>query len=155
MRVQMTQPLLDHSTKRPRTRRGMQAPLATFQYIVFRAVQRLGRHAAYGMAVEDYITSHLPDLAKKIDAAQIYITAKRLKKLGYLDAHDGQPSNQSRHTVTFYSVTAQGVRAADEAAAFYAAIHKLEKGDRTSQQPASPMPAPSAPKRTRRARSAS
>lgn len=112
----------------PRNRRGMKAPLATFQYIVIRTVQRLGRHHAYGMAIEEYITTTLPELANRIDIAQVYVTTKRLTKLGFLVPSEGQAPHGTGHTVMFYTVTPAGVRAADEAAAFFAAVAQLNGG---------------------------
>jgi DNA-binding PadR family transcriptional regulator len=103
----------------------MRAPLATFQYIVLRTIQRLGK-SAYGMAIEDYITAHLSQLASKIDIAQIYITTKRLSELGFVDDKAGPAPNGSGHTVKFYRVSEDGVRALKEAAAFFAAVAQLE-----------------------------
>jgi DNA-binding PadR family transcriptional regulator len=106
----------------------MRKTLATFQYIVMRTVQRLGK-GAYGMAIEEYITEHLPQLAAKIDVAQIYITTKRLTELGYLADTAGPAPNGSGHTVKFYRVSEDGRRALEEAAAFYAAVAQLEGFD--------------------------
>lgn len=121
------------SSGTPRTRRGMKAPLATFQYIVIRTVERLGPRQAYGMAIEEYVTTNLPEIAKKIDIAQVYVTTKRLTKLGFLVRSEGQAPNGSGHKVTFYAVTAAGVRAADESAAFFAAVAQLNGGINTNK----------------------
>lgn len=116
----------------------MRAPLATFQYIVMRAIQRLGNEA-YGMAIEDYITNELPELALTVDLAQIYITTKRLlEPPGYLTVREAPAPGGSGHTVKIYRVSEEGARVLDQAAAFFAAVAKLEGENPYAKTSASP-----------------
>jgi DNA-binding PadR family transcriptional regulator len=106
-----------------RAPRGMRAPLGTFQYIAMRTIARLGDDA-YGMAIEDYISN---EIGLTIDLAQVYITTKRLLECGYLTAREMPAPGGSGHTVKVYRVSEEGARVLKEAAAFFAAVAKLDQ----------------------------
>jgi len=99
-------------------------PLGIFQYLVMCAIAALDKRA-YVIEIQDYFTN---DIQLAVDAAQIYVTAKQLAKLGLLDTEMIPHPEDAGRPVKMYTITKEGDAAIAATARLLAAVMQPHGG---------------------------
>ncbi len=91
-------------------------PLGPFSYLLMCTLSRLPKAHSYGAVLEQQLSEQYHEL---IDLAQVYVALGRLEGKDFIVGSDQMAPTGFKHTVTVYTITAEGRAALKHAARFY------------------------------------